>query len=230
MDRFDLPQALFWTAVSGRETPAVGDLGGTMLRPKVPGAGDYWPVGFCERDGWLVMRVDSEDEVVTNRFIRYYRPVRPMPRYHGRTRHALFAVLRAPFPLTVDSSLTLHSTCSLGHVDDPPFMPPYTGRPSARMVELMNGMTMKPGWIVWDGYLHVWVNYLYWRQSMGRRPAHTLFGVSVPVELALFRAYRAYYEQLRCELPYPYAEPVLWPDQCDPRFPLPSDPRYGAYA
>ncbi|PLS27733.1 hypothetical protein Uis4E_1419 [Bifidobacterium parmae] len=98
------------------------------------------------------------------------------------------------------------------------------------MVELMNGMTMKPGWIVWDGYLHVWVNYLYWRQSMGRRPAHTLFGVSVPVELALFRAYRAYYEQLRCELPYPYAEPVLWPDQCDPRFPLPSDPRYGAYA
>ena len=43
---FDLPLALFWTAVSGRDAPVCSDLGGTILKPKVPGAASYWPVTF----------------------------------------------------------------------------------------------------------------------------------------------------------------------------------------
>ncbi|WP_034529321.1 hypothetical protein [Bifidobacterium stellenboschense] len=199
-----------------------------------------WRARLTWRDGWVAAACDSVDRLpggldasTDGTVSPYYRPVRPMPSVRNREAdEAWFAVLRAPFPLTVDSSLTLHSTCSLGHVDDPPFMPPYTGRPSARMVELMNGMAMKPGWIVWDGYLYVWVNRMYWCRLPGADPdlEYLASGLSAPMELALFRAYRVYYEQLRHELPYPYAGPVLRPDQCDPRFPLPSDPRYGAYA
>lgn len=49
------------------------------------------------------------------------------------------------------------------------------------------------------------------------------------LELELFRAYKAYYDQLRHEVPAPYAGVVAWPDQCDPRFPLPGDPRRANY-
>ncbi|KFI96121.1 hypothetical protein [Bifidobacterium stellenboschense] len=228
--KFDLPRALFWTAVSGREKPAGNDHGGTLMHPWISWKGsERWNTYYlCNDMEWKLLSMYSYRR---NMYQQLYRPVRLMPRTgFDNGRDARFAVLRAPFPLTSDSSLTLHATCSLGHVDDPPFMPPYTGRPSARMVELMNGMAMKPGWIVWDGYLHVWVNYLYWSKRYGAQWKGTeQLGVPVPVELALFRAYRVYYEQLRHELPYPYAGPVSWPDQCDPRFPLPSDPRYGAY-
>ena len=31
-----MPLAMFWTAVSGHETPAAKDLGGTLLNPKIP--------------------------------------------------------------------------------------------------------------------------------------------------------------------------------------------------
>lgn len=141
------------------------------------------------------------------------------------------SVLRAPFPITEDTGLKSFSTCSLGHIDDPSFMPPYNGNPSQAMVRLMNSFRMKPGWIVWNGCLHVWVNSLCWKQLPDANDdfRYAIGGVPATLELELFKAYRVYYEQLRCELPYPYAGPVSWPDQCDPRFPLPSDPRYGAY-
>lgn len=226
---FDMPQALFWTAVSGLETPAARDLGGTMLNPRIPWQVDYWPVRFSWRDGWIVMSTSSQHDTSTT--IPYYRPVRSMPRkdFSGN-RLAEFQMLRAPFPLTTDRLLTAHSTVSLGHTDDPPFMLPYTGRPSNAMVDLMNRMWMKPGWIIWDGYLHVWVNYWYWLYDYIHSPGGMeSLGVSVPVELALFRAYRVYYEQLHRELSYPYANPISWPDQCDPRFPMQSDLRCQSY-
>ena len=99
------------------------------------------------------------------------------------------------------------------------------------MVWLMNSFRMEPGWIVWNGYLHVWVNSLYWKQLPDANDdfRYAIGGVSATLELELFKAYRVYYEQLRYELSYPYAGPVSWLNQCDPRFPLPSDPRYGAY-
>ena len=31
-----MPLGMFWTAVSGHETPAAKDLGGTLLNPKIP--------------------------------------------------------------------------------------------------------------------------------------------------------------------------------------------------
>lgn len=44
---FDLPLALFWTAVSGLDAPARRDLGGTLLEPRIPWAASCWPVSFC---------------------------------------------------------------------------------------------------------------------------------------------------------------------------------------
>ena len=48
-------------------------------------------------------------------------------------------------------------------------------------------------------------------------------------ELELFRAYRVYYEQLQREIPAPCMGDIVWPDQCDPRFPLENDPRAAHY-
>lgn len=85
-------------------------------------------------------------------------------------------------------------------------MPPYNGRPFETMVSLMNSFRMKPGYIVWGGYLHVWVNILYWmRESRDLDFRHTVGAVSAVEELELFRAYKAYYDQLRREVPAPYA-------------------------
>ena len=90
-------------------------------------------------------------------------------------------------------------------------MPPYNGNPSQAMVRLMNSFRMKPGWIVWNGYLHVWVSSLYWKQLPDANDdfRYAIGGVPATLELELFKAYRVYYEQLRCELPYPYAGPRL---------------------
>ncbi|MBW3081107.1 hypothetical protein [Bifidobacterium saguinibicoloris] len=232
---FDLPRCLFFTAASGRDAPVAPDDGMPLGGP----ADRRWQSRLTWRDGWVAADCDSVDRLSggldssTDGVVSpYYRPVRPMPSLWNReVNEAWFDVLRAPFPLTSDVSLTLHATCSLGHVDDPPFMLPYTGRPSVCMVELMNGMAMKPGWIVWNGYLYVWVNRMYWCRMPGADPdlEYLASGMAASMELVLFRAYCTYYEQLRRELPCPYAGPIVWPDQCDPRFPLPSDPRYGAY-
>lgn len=224
---FDLPLALFWTAVSGLDAPARRDLGGTLLKPRIPWAASYWPVSFCWRDGWIILDdMSSINNDSSSRYMTYYRPVRKLP----NRRDAVLHVLRAPFPLTTDKAFTAFSTCSLGHTDDPAFMPPYNGRPSETMVSLMNSFRMKPGYIVWGGYLHVWVNILYWmRESRDLDFRHTVGAVSAVEELELFRAYKAYYDQLRREVPAPYAGAVTWPDQCDPRFPLPGDPRRANY-
>ena len=121
----------------------------------------------------------------SSRYMTYYRPVRKLP----NKRDAMLHVLRAPFPLTTDKVFTAFSTCSLGHVDDPAFMPPYNGRPSETMVSLMNSFRMKPGYIVWGGYLHVWVNILYWmRESRDLDFRHTVGAVSAVEELELFRS------------------------------------------
>lgn len=224
---FDLPLALFWTAVSGLDAPARRDLGGMLLKPRIPWAASYWPVSFCWRDGWIILEdMSSINNDSSSRYMTYYRPVRKLP----NKRDAMLHVLRAPFPLTTDKVFTAFSTCSLGHVDDPAFMPPYNGRPSETMVSLMNSFRMKPGYIVWGGYLYVWVNILYWmRESRDLDFRHTVGAVSALEELELFRAYKVYYDQLRREVPAPYAGTVTWPDQCDPRFPLPGDPRRANY-
>ena len=67
------------------------------------------------------------------------------------------------------------------------------------------------------------------RESRDLDFRHTAGAVSAVEELELFRAYKAYYDQLRREVPAPYAGTVAWPDQCDPRFPLSSDPRRANY-
>lgn len=220
---FDLPLALFWTAVSGRDAPVCSDLGGTILKPKVPGAASYWPVTFCWRDGWIILNdMSSINNTSSTRHMAYYHPVRGLP----NKRDALLHVLRAPFPITTDRAFTAFSTCSLGHTNDPTFMPPYNGRPSQVMVNLMNSFRMKPGYIIWGGYLHVWVNILYWMRESSDPDFHRTIGaVSAVEELELFRAYKAYYDQLRREVPAPYTGVVTWPDQCGPCFPLPNDPR-----
>ncbi|MBT1181095.1 hypothetical protein JS531_03740 [Bifidobacterium sp. CP2] len=228
---FDLPWSLFWMAVSGSDVPT-GKVTDDTLRHMRSHDATWIQPTFCWRDdGWMVMSIDSFHRTS---FTRWFKPVRPLPDqgigFFEQGRSTALYVMRAPFPLTLDTSITLHSTCSLGHVDDPPFMPPYCGNPSSRMIELMNSVPAKPGYIVWNGFLHVWFNHLLWDQAdtAPKRLLDTM-AVSAPAELILFRAYKLYYEQLRRELPQPYEGPIVWPDQCDPRFPLPGDPRYSAY-
>ncbi|KAB7788993.1 hypothetical protein [Bifidobacterium leontopitheci] len=221
VQQFDMPLALLWTAASGLDTPVERDTGATILHPRIPWKVGCWSVWFCWRDGWIVCaNTSAQNDLTQPDYMPYYRPVRELP--DKRTAH--IDVLRAPFPITVDTGLTLFSTCSLGHTDDPPFMPPYNGSPSRAMVDLMNSFRMKPGYIVWNGYLHVWVNSMYWKQ-IGSVDDKVYGGIPASEELELFKAYKAYYVQLQREIPSPYRGPIAWPDQCDPRFPLPGDPR-----
>lgn len=64
----------------------------------------------------------------------------------------------------------------------------------------------------------------------GREPHVAMHCALEPyTELELFRAYRVYYEQLQREIPAPCMDDIVWPDQCDPRFPLENDPRAAHY-
>lgn len=82
-----------------------------------------WPVSFSWRDGWIAVDDSSRRRNTT---IPYYRPAKPMPA--PSTRMAAFMMMRAPFPITLDTSLTTHSACSLGHIDDPRCMCSNTSR------------------------------------------------------------------------------------------------------
>lgn len=233
---FDLPIPLLFTAASGLDEPVFLDDGSTLLNPAGIHVHRLCPV-FAWRGHWVAASVSSysKNDDISGYCIEcdYCRPVRPLPKARGDMsgRRMDLMVLRSPFPLTVDTRLTVFSTCSLGHTDDPPSMPPYNGRPSRAMAELMNRFRMKPGYIVWNGYLHVWVNWLYWRGMPDADDdlRYCMTGVPATLELELFKAYKAYYQQLQQELPNPYCGPVRWPDQCDPRFPLPGDPRVVNY-
>lgn len=89
---FDLPLALFWTAVSGLDAPAQRDLGGTLFKPRIPWAASYWPVSFCWRDGWAILEdMSSINNDSSSRYMTYYRPVRKLP----NKRDAVLHVLRA---------------------------------------------------------------------------------------------------------------------------------------
>lgn len=237
-EAFDLPIPLLYTCASGRDRPMFPDDGSTLMNPIGKFEKASRPTTYAWRDHWIVASASSyafNNHSAGTVSCWYCAPVRPFPRQIGdkgnSSRRMDISILRAPFPITEGTGLTSFSTCSLGHTDDPPFMPPYNGNPSQAMVRLMNSFRMKPGWIVWNGCLHVWVNSLCWKQLPDANDdfRYAIGGVPATLELELFKAYRVYYEQLRCELPYPYAGPVSWSDQCDPRFPLPSDPRYGAY-
>ncbi|KAB7788994.1 hypothetical protein [Bifidobacterium leontopitheci] len=237
-EEFDMPIPLLFTAASGLNNPVLPDDGSTLLRPYGKYERISRPTHYAWRDRWIVASAYSyalnrNTASAVNRL--YCAPVRPFPKQTGdRSEHGKrmdLDILCAPFPITVDTGLTLFSTCSLGHTDDPPFMPPYNGSPSRAMVDLMNSFRMKPGYIVWNGYLHVWVNSLYWKQLPDADAdfRYAMMGVPATLELELFKAYKAYYVQLQREILAPYRGPVAWPDQCDPRFPLPGDPRSANY-
>ena len=85
----------------------------------------------------------------------------------------------------------------------------------------------KPGFFVYKGYLYAWINRML---QAGREPHVAMHCALEPyTELELFRAYRVYYEQLQREIPAPCMGDIVWPDQCDPRFPLENDPRAAHY-
>ncbi|MBT1174543.1 hypothetical protein JS530_03295 [Bifidobacterium sp. LC6] len=135
-------------------------------------------------------------------------------------------VLDAPFPITTDTNLVAYAACSIGETDWVPYAPLINGRCSDEMLRLMNSFPHKPAFIVSGSYLYVWINDTHWGDV---EPKVSVHDPQPYIELELFRAYRAYYELLVRELPCPYRGPVSWPDQCDPRFPLSTDPRGAHY-
>lgn len=75
---------------------------------------------------------------------------------------------------------------------------------SQAMLSLMNSFRYKPSFILYNGYLYVWVNWQAWKDT---EPCYSKLSFIEPqpyVELELFRAYKAYYELLQKELPYPF--------------------------
>lgn len=207
-----VPSWLFWMCVSGREEPW------RNWRGRVPEEAlneiEY------RRDEWSLWSVSDVQYDSTASYGREFVPVDPAVRgLSGK-------VLAAPFPLTLDVNLVAYAACSIGEAQWVPDAPLVNGRCSVAMLRLMNSFPHKPAFIIAGGRLVVWINVLCWSQV---EPKVSYYGPQPYTELELFRAYRAYYEQLRRELPHPYAGPVVWPDQCDTRFPLPTDPRAAHY-
>ena len=135
--------------------------------------------------------------------------------------------VRAPFPLTVDLNLFQYAACSVGELAWTPYADLRNGSCSKRMLDLMNTFPHKPGFFVYKGYLYAWINRML---QAGREPHVAMHCALEPyTELELFRAYRVYYEQLQREIPAPCMGDIVWPDQCDPRFPLENDPRAAHY-
>ncbi|MBT1181080.1 hypothetical protein JS531_03665 [Bifidobacterium sp. CP2] len=210
---FSLPAWLFYMCVSGRDWPWNDEHGRTKQ-------GNISFPYYRARAGWLIdlvmIRPSQSDDVT----LEGYVPVKPL----GRTFTVW--VLKAPFPLTLDRDLIAYGACSIGETEWVPFAPLINGRCSQEMLRLMNMFPHKPAFIIYRGVLHLWINVEHWGDL---EPKVSYFQPQPYIELELFRAYRVYYEQLRRELPAPFMGPVGWPDQCDPRFPLPGDPRGAHY-
>ena len=178
------------------------------------------------RDGWDGVVLDSEplyyDEFADGGRYRF-RSVDPMISRFGLRGVAV----RAPFPLTVDLNLFQYAACSVGELAWTPYADLRNGSCSKRMLDLMNTFPHKPGFFVYKGYLYAWINRML---QAGREPHVAMHCALEPyTELELFRAYRVYYEQLQREIPAPCMGDIVWPDQCDPRFPLENDPRAAHY-
>ena len=214
---FSLPAWLMFMCVSGRDEPW-RDRRGRVLRGSVSSTNSY------ARDDWITIHVWNDGVTLYpetgGTHIKGYEPVKPM----GDDFWA--NVLHAPFPVTLDRGLIAYAACNIGETEWVPFAPLINGRCSAEMLRLMNCFPHKPAFIVYEGHLFVWINLDKWMKA----EPEVSYRIPQPyIELEMFRAYRAYYEQLVRELPMPYRGPVRWPDQCDPRFPLSSDPRGAHY-
>ncbi|MBT1181081.1 hypothetical protein JS531_03670 [Bifidobacterium sp. CP2] len=213
---FGLPSWLSFMCISGRERPwydsrgRIKKYGGSLRRKKI-------------RDGWMNGYMQNLNSARGGRASDQdgYYPV------HASLGGLFFVdILRAPFPVTLDDQLIAYAACSIGETEWVPFAPLINGRCSMEMLRLMNMFPHKPAFIICRGWLYVWVNVEHWRHI---EPKVSQLDPQPYIELELFRAYRVYYEQLRRELPAPFMGPVCWPDQCDPRFPLPGDPRGAHY-
>ncbi|MBW3081122.1 hypothetical protein [Bifidobacterium saguinibicoloris] len=212
-----IPQWLMWMCVSGQENPWRSWLGniekGLLLPLPDTQKRDEWSLG-------VFPNMDCSYDA-SGYYGRGYHPV--IPKLGRRCTPVL---LRAPFPVTLDDQLIAHAACSIGETEWVPFAPLINGRCSREMLRLMNMFPHKPAFIIYQGVLHLWINVEHWGQV---EPRISYYSLQPYIELELFRAYRVYYEQLRRELAQPYSGPVWWPDQCDPRFPLPGDPRGAHY-
>ena len=216
---YPLPRWLVYMCMGGWNEPIRGWTGGL-----------YEKHCYCRsahhRDGWDGVVLDSEplyyDEFADGGRYRF-RSVDPMISRFGLRGVAV----RAPFPLTVDLNLFQSAACSVGELAWTPYADLRNGSCSKRMLDLMNTFPHKPGFFVYKGYLYAWINRML---QAGREPHVAMHCALEPyTELELFRAYRVYYEQLQREIPAPCMGDIVWPDQCDPRFPLENDPRAAHY-
>ena len=130
-EAFDLPIPLLYTCASGRDRPMFPDDGSTLMNPIGKFEKASRPTTYAWRDHWIVASASSyafNNHSAGTVSCWYCAPVRPFPRQIGdkgnSSRRMDISILRAPFPITEGTGLTSFSTCSLGHTDDPPFMPP----------------------------------------------------------------------------------------------------------
>ena len=211
---FSMPLWLLYMCVSGRDEPWRNWRGTTKHGP-------VRVMTLTERDDWLIAGAPNTTFSWDSRdYSAGYQPVKPLGSYFCAN------MLKAPFPVTLDEGLIAYAACSIGETEWVPFAPLINGRCSSEMLHLMNSFPHKPAYIVYEGHLFVWINIEHWEHV---EPKVSYIYPQPYIELELFRAYRAYYELLVRELPMPYRGPVTWPDQCDPRFPLSTDPRGAHY-